>query len=50
MRGSGNERIRDIAIGSNSIYVGGFSDSNWNTPIKEYTGNIDGFITKISEP
>ncbi len=35
---------------SDEIYVGGYSQSTWGTPVSSYTGRQDGFVAKLTFP
>jgi hypothetical protein len=33
---------------SNSIYVAGYSDATWGSPVRGYTGGMDAFVAKLN--
>lgn len=40
--------VYDTLLADNgNLYIAGFSDDTWGNPIKEYTGNKDGFIAEL---
>jgi hypothetical protein len=46
--GSGNDVVYGIAVdGSGNIYLAGWSQSSWGTPVRAYTGGRDAFVTKL---
>ncbi len=47
--GSGTDTIRGIAVdSSDNVYVSGYTDATWGSPVTAYTGNVEAFAAKIS--
>ena len=45
---SGSDYAQAIAMdGSGNVYVAGYSDANWGTPVRAYTSGYDGFVAKL---
>ena len=46
--GSGADSANAIALDANgNIYIAGSSQDSWGTPLRPYTGSLDGFVAKL---
>jgi hypothetical protein len=47
--GSGGEFAYGIALdGSGNIYLGGYGDATWGTPVRAFAGDFDAFAAKLT--
>jgi hypothetical protein len=46
--GNGEDDALAIAVdGSGNVYVGGYSDATWGSPVRAYTSGLDAFAAKL---
>jgi len=46
--GSGEDRGQDIVVDSDgNVFVTGFSDATWGSPVRAFTGEHDAFVAKL---
>ena len=51
MGSTGDNISRSIAVDSSgNVFVGGYANAAWETPVYPYVGGTDGFVAKIYEP
>ena len=47
--GTGSDAGYGIATDSNgNVYVGGYSDATWGTPLRAFTGSYDAYVAKLT--
>ena len=48
--GSGDDQSLDIAVdGNRNVYVTGYSNATWGSPLRIYANNYDGFAAKLDD-
>jgi hypothetical protein len=48
--GNGDDGAYSIAVaGYGDVYIAGYSDATWGSPVRSYTGRSDAFVAKISD-
>lgn len=47
--GTGSDPAPRIAVtGDGSVYVGGYANATWGSPVRAYTGNYDAYVAKLA--
>jgi hypothetical protein len=49
LNGTGSDSGIAIAVGTANVYVAGFSDATWGSPVRAFTDLGDAFVARVSE-
>lgn len=48
--GPGDDEFKDLAVdGDGNLYEVGLTNASWGSPLREYSGNFDAFVTRIDK-